>query len=481
MTRHGLHAIRPYVGLCRFIAGFSIIVCSLVFTKLAWCQEVATEQSENAERLTLALEVVDVNSGKPISGAQVLVGQVRVKDITRWVPFLEDAKLNKTFETDEFGQVTVSYPKSFEAYGKRHEVASVRVLVVHPSYVSQWILSANKQETVTVKMQAGCSIAFTALDDDSRRLKEFGVLIAGENAPRVWLQDARGEMRTNSLAKGTWQAMLARRDDQGVMLYSDVFLVPALPGKSLALRNMRLRPGLRISGQLPVSVPRPIRNGQVIAVSLPRPAMEVWDNSNPSLAWHDRVPIDEDGRYALPSLPRSGRVQLLFSCDGWISSTKTSDSGFIMGQVVDVSGEDIEYEPNMETTGRVVVTIQDTEGNPIENAWAYVQPRQQFLRGDLANLGNYALSSDLIKRVGSGQLVHGLMVPDDLQSSFASMSNAQGQVIFQNLPSDRSQVVNVWHSDYEMVGGDRWIKTEAQPGLVSEFTISMRRKADSSR
>jgi hypothetical protein len=266
---------------------------------------------------------------------------------------------------------------------------------------------------------------------------------------------------------------LAKPELNGPTLFSDLFMLPAQSGKSLTLREIQLSRGIRVTGQLPEYVPRPIVAGQVIAVCLPRPAKEVWDEISPSLVWNDRVEIAKDGTFQFESLPRSGRIQMLAMCEGWLSSTNVSDTGLIMGQVSDIQGEDLVFEPEMERTGRVNVMVRDSSGTPIENAVVSVRPRQQFLRGDSAFLGSYVLSRVLVHNMQGNLQSPAKATFDELRECYIQKTDRDGQATLSELPVGRSQQIDVYHPQYQMLANDRWVRIAADGDLTTDHTITM--------
>ena len=88
-------------------------------------------------------------------------------------------------------------------------------------------------------------------------------------------------------------------------------------GDRAFLKNVHLRNGTRVNGSLDESVPRPIKNGEVVCL-----VSESTDPKNASYknmwTWNGKAKIAEDGTFVFESLPSGGVLQIIASCDGWV-------------------------------------------------------------------------------------------------------------------------------------------------------------------
>jgi hypothetical protein len=82
----------------------------------------------------------------------------------------------------------------------------------------------------------------------------------------------------------------------------------------------------------------------------------------------DYVDVDEDGSFEFKSLPRTGKMQFIAVCDGWL----TADGGghFITGTRVDVEGledgndQSKQITLQMQKTGSIEVTVVGPDDKP---------------------------------------------------------------------------------------------------------------------
>ena len=154
------------------------------------------------------------------------------------------------------------------------------------------------------------------------------------------------------------------------------------------LRNLQMRSGAVVQGKLSDNVPRPVKDGYVIATSVPLPAGESWAEENPSLGWHDWVEVNEDGTFVFESLPRAGEVQLIAVCDGAVSTTTVPDArSFVMGQLFDVVQDQVEVVLEMEPTGSLEVKVKTLDDKPVTDAQISSWPNQRYYKGGSTLLG----------------------------------------------------------------------------------------------
>ena len=88
--------------------------------------------------------------------------------------------------------------------------------------------------------------------------------------------------------------------------------------------SVTLEKSASVRGKLDENVPRPVKNGRVVAEIIQPPAQPL---SGSGLTWRDWAKIEEDGSFALDGLPR-GDVQLIAMCDGFIAESGTAPNRF---------------------------------------------------------------------------------------------------------------------------------------------------------
>ncbi|MEZ6074220.1 MAG: hypothetical protein R3C56_00685 [Pirellulaceae bacterium] len=193
--------------------------------------------------------------------------------------------------------------------------------------------------------------------------------------------------------------MLVAPQNDGPTLFSGLLPLRVRPSQAVRLRNVLLTPGTVVHGQLSGDVPRPVRNGHVITTTAPKPAGDSYAEQDPSLTWHNKAPIDEDGTFTLPSIPHSGKIQIIAVCDGFVCKTTMPDAGpFVMGQLFDVSAGEMSVTVDMEPTASVEITIHRPDGGLLESGKVSASPNQKYYLGGSTMIGSGYNSLDTIER-----------------------------------------------------------------------------------
>ena len=215
--------------------------------------------------------------------------------------------------------------------------------------------------------------------------------MAGPLSPAYWADDGKGGRRTRAASDGAWQTMIVKPQENGPTLFSGILPLRVQPDQDVKIRNVKLLPGTKIVGTLSDNVPRPVKNGYIIATSAPKPAGDSYDDKDPSLTWHDWTEIKEDGTFELASIPRGGELQIIGICDGWLSSTNIPEANnfFIMGQLfkLDKDEPQIELTLEMEQTGSLELTVLQPDGSVLNEGEISSWPNQSYLKGGSTLLG----------------------------------------------------------------------------------------------
>ncbi len=444
------------------------LVCFTTFLVGSWGLSEAsaafTDSELRAEPAVVETRFVLENENtSPISDAYIVALQTRPREASQWYDLPVEFDQSKIcVRTDALGKATLFLPSETFCSSSYKETAFARVQISHPEYQTSLQITSVDSTVNRVTLTRGCTVGYSAVDEAGQTIRDFGVRMAGKSAPQHWLPLPDGGLEAQSIPVGSWQTMLIQPEATGRTRFSDLFITPALPNRSLLLRNLTLKPGIEVRGLLSANVPRPIIAGQVLAVSLPRPAESVWDGDRPSLQWIDRVSINEDGTFLFPSMPRGGQLQLIAICEGWISATQDKNLPYVAGKVFAVDLDDLKVELEMQPLGTATVMVETEDGRPVANVQLSLSPQQLLWRGNTMLLGGYVRSVDSILSQRSS--TYSIERPELAfpRSLYRQQSGFDGIVRFTNLPIDRSHFIDVYHHEFEHTGPEldrqRWLR-----------------------
>jgi hypothetical protein len=224
-------------------------------------------------------------------------------------------------------------------------------------------------------------------------------------------------------------------------------------GQVVNLRDVPLQAGLKVTGKLVDAVPRPVKNGKVIVWCLPKPAGDVYADENPSVYWEDLVDIDEDGTFTFPSIPKTGKIQMIAICDGWVITSSGPEGQTVSGVRYDLDSLEIDdnqvtdIELPMSPTGTLRVTVCTSEGDPIPGATVSVWPNQLLDQGGSTILGTGESTSQLIqKQIDPTWKIE--VDTNNWDKGFTSKTDAEGVALIHNLPKGIPNYFGVFHDEF---------------------------------
>ncbi len=406
----------------------------------------------------LVVEVVD-DQGRPIVGATVYPYAMRAVENANGHGYWNEDLIGppKLEITDNLGRATVHYPVNIGAATEPRTTGMVSFEVKHTDYVRIVTNFDLGPEVAKVEMKAGCEIQLSAVDQTGQAISDFAVAVAGRVAPEYWASDDKGGRRTRAASDGTWQTMLIKSQDDGPTLFSGVLPLRVRPDQDVKIRNIKLLPGTRVTGELSDNVPRPVKAGYVIATCAPKPAENSYAEQNPSLVWHDWTEIRDDGTFDFASLPRGGEMQLIAVCDGWLSSTiPPSPHRFTEGQLFQLDKDEAQFELTiaMEPTGTLELTVLGPGGDPLSEGEVGSWPNQLYLKGGSTLLGSRYKSIEIFKRQ--------LLPPQERQPARYRRDVVMpyqgklvdGKVTLKGLPLNVNESLALQHPEYVFKGED---------------------------
>ena len=276
--------------------------------------------------------------------------------------------------------------------------------------------------------------------------------------------------------------------------------------------DAELKPGVRVEGRLDDNVPRPIKNGRVVARIVE--AETGWVNGS---HWDAAADIAADGTFVFESLPPDAELQVTAICDGWVSKNPTDDEitkfwkraygdaldprrfsmGIVFPQVFRLEGASIKATIPMVRTASYEVTVLDENDRPVPGARVGHWPNVLFYGSNNYLLG---MGIDRLTRIRT-QLdagVHQEPVVDkeiaDQHREFIARyerdTDAHGIAVIPNLPCGidegpaGGQDVSFWvHRDGYLVTAnppaadfpieDQFSKVHLNPGQTSRVTVHM--------
>ena len=267
-----------------------------------------------------------------------------------------------------------------------------------------------------------------------------------------------------------------------------------------------------MEGRLADDVPRPIKNGRVVARIVE--AQTGWVNDS---HWDAVADIAADGTFVFESLPPDADLQVTAICDGWVSKNPADDviterwkqvygdgldprrfkMGIVFPQVFRLEGDPIKATIPMVRTAIYEVTVLDENDRPLPGARVGHWPNVLFYGS-----GNYllGLGIDRLTRIRTqlGVGAHQEPVVDkelagqrrEFISKYERDTDAHGIAVIANLPcgSDEGpaggQDVPFWvqRDGYAVTANppaadfpteDQPSKVHLSPGQTSRVTVHM--------
>jgi hypothetical protein len=363
--------------------------------------------------------------------------------------------------TDEEGRATISYPLRIPGVGPVREIWSK---VNADGYVGIDLHGSLTGEELVAALQKGDRARISAVDLAGVPVTDFGIAFPRVSwRPTVWRLDDQGYRGSGSLQPGNWQIMAVQPRGSEPAWFSDLITVRVREKQAFRLSGLKLSPGAVLKGKLGDNVPRPVVDGYVIAAVAPKPAESTYSDVNPSLVWHDKAPIADDGTFEFPSIPRSGVVQLIALCDGFISASipmvqRNELQAPIEGQYFTVDGPLIEPTVQMMPTGTLEVRCVNRDGEPLAGIEVYSWPNQRGLLSGSTYLGSVypsllEIQAQLQNRIESVSPQEYLQ-----EHRFRAVTDNTGTAVLRNLPIGRNEYVEVKSSEYRLprISGSRW-------------------------
>lgn len=406
--------------------------------------------------------------------------------------------------TDAVGQAELAWPRWVER-SQQVTTAKISVMADHPDFclVGQQDVDVAAGATTKFTLKRGGRLRLHAFRPGEKKpLTDFRAQISGHyDSLRVWQDVVGGPAGRVSPAMdaGSRLIRLILPESDGTLLFSDLLRFESKVGV-VEDRLLKLKPAMTVRGQLSENVPRPVRNGFVVAVVADQIDKDQYQAE--SLDWQTWRPVSEDGTFEVDRLPPSDKVRLLVFCDGYVSMQPKEDrlpqhlqrfagglGNFSLPQFFDLVPADVAgLTVQMEEAATCRLQVVDGDGKPIEGVAAGLFPNVVYssgstifgmsLRSEDAMFEPPMTIRDMLKKWQDywPKKERGEDSPV-LQPVFHGETDADGVVVIRNLPPRSPQGLFVQHDDYVPEGTKPPYRLmqqiEVKPGETSEATIRM--------
>lgn len=275
--------------------------------------EDAAKKEPDVEMLECNVKVLDPD-GFPIEDAVVYCTGLRSKEEpgSHWGWTEERFGPKPRIRTDADGIATMPYPKMLT---EEFTTGTMTWSVEHPSFVNYREDHSVDDDPAEVALERGFRIALTAVDASTgEKIKEKLHAVASFAGGGKWELKKNGMLVSSVMKKQDGFLRVVSFREGEPTLFSDEIEVKPGDKSRVLFKEIQLSIGSRVEGSLDESIPRPIKNGYVIACiykAHPVDRRSRW-------RWADEAEIAEDGTFVFESLPADEAVQMIPICDGWV-------------------------------------------------------------------------------------------------------------------------------------------------------------------
>ncbi len=387
---------------------------------------------------------------KPVVNAKVTAYGLRCEELPgSWISWPKSMAGKNEYVTDDAGRIEMQYPVKLGLPGQWMTINKIDFHYRHPEYVAGNVELDPNAAAGEHRLIQGCRTLFTCVDEGGVTLKEFGVLLGGIGQSASWKLD-NGELRSSGVPDGQWQTMLIAPGKDGRHRFSGVLPARYAKDKDVTIRGVKLKPGLRLTGRLSDNVPRPIKEGRVMAWCIPKPVEGRPGDTSASVAWSDEVIIEPNGTFEFPSLPLGGTIQLIAICDGWL--IEGVEQGSTVGMQIKLDEAKLEENQTKEVTlamqqaGEVEVELLTSDGKPLVGATVSAWPGQRLLLSGSTTLGDFYRSMTTIEHQIRGKEIK--IQEWQPTTRYTQQTNAVGKAVIRNIPTDSPQFLVVSHDHF---------------------------------
>ena len=357
----------------------------------------------NVEFDEVRLRIVD-QTGQPIADAKV-VPQNLIWFLDRASNGASDyiGEVPRCTVSDMMGQARVVHSRFVYStrYWQDTEVGQLFGNVIHPDYCTAYFncatnsaLAPQLPEGRSIRLERGTRLRITAYDRPGERPLPtcyVNLMQMGDE----WKPESDGTMVSRPQPRERPRLQLVHLPTGSPAMYS----LPVdwteyiQPESDIVEISLKVYPGTRVDGQLNDTVPRPVRNGFVLAavVSPGRTSHDAF------VTWYDWTPVDADGRFTFDSLPKGEELQLVAICDGFISTCDSAERLLVRQtryhqdaeideegqhpQLFPLRGDTIRPTVKMRPAATCRIAVVDEADRPVAGARLRIETRFRWLHG----------------------------------------------------------------------------------------------------
>ncbi len=401
---------------------------------------------------TVTIQVID-KQGKPVIGATLRPLGLRTQEESGSSYGWHGLGIKpENYTTDAGGKTSLSYPLS--TIDNLH-TGQLTLLIEHPDFCSmEQDVSVDSPKPITLAQ--GTKLTVQAVSSS-------GDVLAGvyadviddqyQSAHLKWTRSTDGKTRFAHFLPGSYVVRAVVLGSDGTPLFSDPVNFTASDAGEQTLQ-LTVHPGITVRGTLDASVPRPIKQGVIIAgVTTPLPVSSNFKNPSLVCAWYTTATIKDDGSFTLQNLP-PGTLEIIATCDGYVSQQpKTTRSEEIAHhqfpnirypQTFPVDSS-IPSTVAMERTGGARITVRSPDGKLLSHAHAFSSPNE--------NIGNFNTilgaayhGEDFLRKEDEDPFS---AVHFDRHPRFEATTDENGIAVIEGLPGGEN-TLSVVHGSFDM-------------------------------
>ena len=427
------------------------------------------------------VRIVD-ESGKPVVGATIVPSYITTKHANYpWhVKGIGGSEL-PILTTDANGKVAIQIPR-FAVPDEKIVPLKLICSVKHPDFAETsfnevTVTDDVLEDVATIVAKRGAQVDVAAFVGDQLLPMDrvYALLSTKSPADREDMKvNTKGWLQLPRLPAGEECMRMAYFPEDGPARFSEVRHLQLFDGDRFELR-FEMKPSVSVNGRLDEGVPRPIKNGRVVAVVGEMTAGRYF------LEWHAWAKVKEDGSFKLEGLPQ-GELEVIALCDGYIAESgarpdanrndEELNPDLLRPQVFTIATAMDPITLKMTRTSDCQIHVLGPDARPVNGAKCSFSPGVSWWHG-----GGGGYCFPLHSTIESLTDPKGMIERCRSDQLFTAETNADGKAVVKNLPSGALQFT-IDHDDLELPMGewDRYRYIDLTPGEQSDVTVRMQRK-----